>query len=99
MTQHQLDSAVARATGESPRTIHALGFGPLRPHPHDLEPEDLVLAVDCPFCGRSSAFATERGVLPTLGECDRCDAFFEYHPHEIYATAADALAPAEPATA
>ena len=99
MTQHQLDSAVARATGESPRTIHALGFGPLRRRPDDLEPEDLVLAVDCPFCGRPATLATERGAWPDMGACDRCDAFFEYRPHEIYATATETLAPAGAAAA
>jgi hypothetical protein len=46
MTQRQLDRAVSAATGESLATIHRFGFGT----PAVLEPEDICLAVDCPFC-------------------------------------------------
>ena len=55
MTHTQLIRAVAGATGESPRTVARLGFG-LAPHcpADDLEPEDLLLVLDCPFCGHST---------------------------------------------
>ena len=52
MTQTQLEHAVADRTGESPRTIHRLGFGLLPEAPH-LESEDVRLVVNCPFCGRA----------------------------------------------
>ena len=51
MTQAQLDRAVADRTGESLRTVHRLGFR-LGCRSPSLEPEDLRLVVDCPFCGR-----------------------------------------------
>jgi len=38
MHQNELNRAVARATGESVRTIAKMGFGPLNPLPVDREP-------------------------------------------------------------
>jgi hypothetical protein len=38
MTQAELNRQVARATGESVRTITKLGFGLLQPMPTDREP-------------------------------------------------------------
>ena len=85
MTQAQLDRTVARRTGESIQTIRHLGFhaqvGPCK----DLEPEDLHLAVDCPFCGKGNKLPSGPGGLPALAECDRCDVFFDYAPAEVYA--------------
>ena len=52
MTQAQLDRSIAGLTGESPRTIHRLGFGLQPIRAADPKPEDLRLVVDCPFCGR-----------------------------------------------
>ncbi len=85
MTQAQLDRTVARRTGESLATIRHLGFHAQGGPPADLEPEDLHLAVDCPFCGGSSPLPSGSGGLPALGECDRCDVFFDYAPAEVYA--------------
>ena len=84
MTQHELDRAVASATGESLHTVRGLGFSPSRPG-GDLEPEDLHLAVDCPFCGRACALAGGPDGLPAMAECDPCDFYFEYRAAEVYA--------------
>lgn len=77
MTQRQLDRAVAAATGESLATIHRLGFVA----PADLEPEDLPLAVDCPFCRRPVTYpGLAGGGAAALAECDRCDVYFDFCP-------------------
>jgi hypothetical protein len=91
MTRSQLARAVAGATGESPRTIRARGFGPLPMRRTGLEPEDLRLAVDCPFCGRPTALAAGPGGLPPLAECARCDVAFDYPPANVYAASERAL--------
>jgi hypothetical protein len=85
MTQQTLDRLVASSTGEAPRTIRRLGFQ-LQGRPGDgLEPEDLHLAVDCPFCGRPAPIEPPADVPGALAECDRCDVYFDYRPHEVYA--------------
>jgi hypothetical protein len=84
MTQLQLDRTVARKTGESLRTIRHLGFGIDAVGPPDLEPEDLHLAVDCPFCGRPCDLPAG---LATLAECSVCDVDFDYDPDDVYAAA------------
>ena len=85
MTQAQLESTVARRTGESLATIrHLVIQGPGGPA-GDLAPDDLHLVVDCPFCGRSNPLASGPGGLPALAECDRCDVFFDYVPAEVHA--------------
>src|SRR5262245_39923405 len=91
MTHAQLIRAVNGATGESPRTIGRLGFVPLQRRPAALEPEDLRLAVDCPFCGQAAGLVAGPGGLPPLAECDRCDVVFDYPATDIYATSARAL--------
>ncbi len=84
MTQSQLDRAVAAATGESLRTIHALGFG----RPAELEPEDLALRVDCPFCGAAvPAPAPHAADALAFAECARCDVAFDCPDDEVYAAA------------
>ena len=95
MTHAQLIRAVAGATGDSPRTVARLGFG-LAPHrpAADLEPEDLRLAVDCPFCGRASELVSGPGGLPPFAECGRCDVVFDFPPGDAYAASARALMPA-----
>ena len=93
MTAKQLTRAVAGATGESPRTVESLGFGPLRPRRAVLEPEDLVLAVDCPFCGRVVRLEDSIG----LAECEACDVEFEHSPGEVRAVARSDCRAAVPA--
>ncbi|WP_435011923.1 hypothetical protein P12x_006157 (plasmid) [Tundrisphaera lichenicola] len=85
MTQSQLDRSIADRTGDSLRTVHRIGFGlPAA----DLEPEDLHLVVDCPFCGHPTPYPGRAGDgSPALAECpgDRCDVYFDFRPGEVYA--------------
>jgi hypothetical protein len=93
MTQAQLDRSIAGLTGESPRTIHRLGFGLQHAVPRDLEPEDLRLVVDCPFCGRAVPYpGTIRDGSPALAECidPRCDVYFDFAIADVYAAATEA---------
>ena len=46
MTQTELDRAIAHATGESLKTIGALGFVPLLPIPYERDREPLVVDWD-----------------------------------------------------
>ena len=84
MTQLQLDRTVARKTGESLRTVRHLGFSIQAGPPGDLEPEDLHLAVDCPFCGHPCDLPAGASAL---AECDACDVEFDFDPDEVYAAA------------
>jgi hypothetical protein len=92
MTHAQLIRAVAGATGESPRTLRRLGFTASRRRPVALEPEDLRLAVDCPFCGRPTGLAAGPDGLPASAECGRCDVAFDYPAADVYPASARALA-------
>jgi hypothetical protein len=86
MTQAQLEHAAADRTGESPRTIHRLGFG-LQPDVSNPESEDLRLVVDCPFCGRPVEYPgrADKGT-PALAECSnpRCDVYFDFAIGDVY---------------
>jgi hypothetical protein len=87
MTQAQLELAIAGRTGESPRTIHRLGFGLEPDASTGLEPEDLRLVVDCPFCGRSVDYPGLVGNgSPALAECSnpRCDVYFDFAISDVY---------------
>jgi hypothetical protein len=89
MTQLQLDRAVARATGEPLTLIRGLGFGPAPHRPADLEPEDLALRVECPFCGRHLPYpGVARGGSLALGECLACDVYFDVAPADVFAAPA-----------
>ena len=91
MTRIQLARAIAGATGESPRTILALGFQVAPAPPRDLPPEDLCLAVDCPFCGRPARLPAGPAGVPPLADCDRCDVVFDFSPDEVYAASEPAF--------
>jgi hypothetical protein len=81
MTQAQLDGAIADATGESLAIVHRFGFS----LPGALEPEDLRLVLDCPFCRRPVAFPGRvRGGALAQAECLDCDVYFEPREHEVY---------------
>ena len=86
MTQVQLEDAVADALGESFDTVHRLGFNIVPKHAADLEPEDLTLCVECPFCRKPLPFpgAVQGGSLP-LGECLKCDVYFDIEPADVFA--------------
>ena len=86
MTRTQLNHRVARATGETLRTIHGLGFNVVRRVPADLEPEDLRLAITCPFCRRPVPYPglAGDGALP-MGECPGCDVYFPFEADEVFA--------------
>lgn len=89
MTQSQLECAVAGATGESVTTVHRHGFSLLASRPADLEPEDLRLVLDCPFCGVPVAYpGTTRDGSLALAECDSCDVYFDFAVKEVYAVGA-----------
>jgi hypothetical protein len=81
MTQAQLERAVARSTGETLRNIRQHGFRELVESGDDLEPEDLVLQVDCPFCGGQIALPAD---WPTTVGCDRCEIEFDLETDDIY---------------
>jgi hypothetical protein len=86
MTRSQLDGAVAQATGESLFTVRRLGFSLMNGEPAPLDPEDLCLVIDCPFCGRAVPHpGPARDGSPTLAECFTCDVYFDYAPDEIHA--------------
>jgi hypothetical protein len=89
MTQAQLEDQVARRTGESIVRIHFLGFSLMTQERDDLEPEDVTLVLDCPFCNRPVPYPgpTDDG-SETLAECDRCDVYFDFEPDEVYTVAA-----------
>jgi hypothetical protein len=87
MTQSQLDRSVAARTGESPHTIHRLGFGLEPIKQADRQPEEIRLVVDCPFCGRPVPYpGTVRDGSPALAECTepRCDVYFDYAFTDVY---------------
>src|SRR4051812_44558576 len=86
MTQAQLDHSVARATGESLRTIHGLGFSLVARSPDDLEPEDVHLVVPCPFCRKTVPHPGLAGDgSPPMAECPACDVYFPFDADEVYA--------------
>jgi hypothetical protein len=87
MTRKQLERAVAGATGESLRTVRGLGFGLLAEHPVDPRGEELMLALDCPFCRHPVVLQTGPGDEPGLAECAYCDVEFDFAPGEIYVAA------------
>ena len=94
MTRTQLNHQVARITGEPIGNITALGFSLLRPGGESMEPEDIRLVLECPFCGRPVPYP---GCAATdsepMAECERCDVYFGFDTCEVYATAAQKPSP------
>jgi hypothetical protein len=89
MRRLEIHRAVARATGESPRTISRRGFSldHGRPQPCD----DLQFGLDCPGCGQQ-LLLDPRPLTQQPGEveCPRCDAIYDIHPEELHVVAAPA---------
>ena len=85
-TIHASQSGTFPLGGDLP--IHRLGFGLHPDAPSDLEPEDLRLVVDCPFCGRPVPYPGPAGDgSPALAECadPRCDVYFDFALADVYA--------------
>lgn len=83
MSRFQLHRMVARATGESPRTIRSIGFNvlrldvpiaPLAPH----------LCLSCPGCGGDVPLESQAGRLPEFAECKKCDISYPYSENEVF---------------
>ena len=89
MTRTQLNHQVARITGEPIDYITTLGFSLLRSWGESMEPEDIRLVLECPFCGRPVPYpgSAEAGSEP-MAQCGRCDVYFGFDTFEVYATAA-----------
>ena len=84
MTRTQLNHQVARITGEPIGTITALGFRLLRPGGESMEPEDIRLVLECPFCGRPVPYPGPAAAgSETMAECERCDVDFDFVPEEV----------------
>lgn len=85
MTQKQLTCQVARITMETMTTVRRLGFSVIAEEAGDLEPEDMKLVLDCPFCGHQVPYPGPAGDgSETLAECDRCDIYFVFDGDEVY---------------
>ena len=80
MNRRQLDRAVARATGESLRTVRARGFSLIPEGPTAPAPDDLSFDAECPRCGRAVPHPGWAGGAPALAECVGCDLYFEPLP-------------------
>ena len=84
MTRTQLNHQVARITGEPIEYITTFGFSLLRPGGESMEPEDIRLVLECPFCGRPVPYpgSAAAGSEP-MAECERCDVYFDFLPQEV----------------
>ncbi len=83
MSRHQLHAQIARATGESLRTIREQGFSLLKlvvPLPDP--PAQLCLA--CPGCGSDVPLSAAEGELPEWAECAQCDIAYPYDDAEVF---------------
>jgi hypothetical protein len=84
MTRTQLNHQVAKITGEPIENITALGFSLLRPGGESMEPEDIRLVLECPFCGRPVPYpGSAPGGSEPMAECERCDVYFDFLPQEV----------------
>ncbi len=85
MTQAQLDSQIARVTGESLTEIHLHGFSLESDRHDDVEPATVQLVLDCPFCRCPVPYpGLASDGSETMAECDRCDVFFDFDSEEVY---------------
>ena len=85
MAQIELTCQIARITGEPLCTINRLGFSVIAEEPDCLEPEDVELMLDCPFCGLPVPFpGLASDGSETLAECDQCDIYFGFDVDEVY---------------
>lgn len=83
MKNSNLERAIARATGESRRTIRHYGFSIVPDEPP--KPEVVLhLSLECPGCGGAVALSCDNAAWPEFAECSRCDAAYPYAPQELY---------------
>ncbi len=83
MKQSEIDRRVARATGESRRTIAHYGFQLDRPVAA-IEP---CIGVNCPGCGQLVSLDQDQPFEPQQeAECLRCDAYYPVATDELFLT-------------
>jgi len=83
MSRHRLHAQIARATGESLRTVRTLGFSLLTlAVPIADPPARLCLA--CPGCGSDVPLSDDDGELPEWAECAQCDIAYPYDDEEVF---------------
>ena len=83
MSRHRLHSQIARATGESLRTIRAQGFSLLRLAVPIRQPA-ARLCLACPGCGSDVPLIADAGALPEWAECEQCDIAYPYDAEEVF---------------
>ena len=81
MSRHRLLAQIARATGETERTIRAQGFSLLRLSVPVALPEPR-LCVSCPGCG--GHVAVSAGESSAWAECAQCDISYPYRDDEVF---------------
>jgi hypothetical protein len=91
MPQAQPDRSVARTAGESPRTVHRLGFSAQADGLDEPHPDALYLVIDSPCCSERSPFPGQRaeGTCPPA-KCQACEARFGFDLLEVYVAASPA---------
>ena len=83
MSRHRLHAEIARATGESLRTIRAQGFSLLRLAVPIPQPASR-LCLACPGCGSNVPLSADAGELPEWAECEQCDIAYPYDDDEVF---------------
>ena len=86
MSCPRIHAAVARATGDSLRSINRIGFSHMPDHVRDeVSPGDPLTVIDCPCCGGTVVLSWDRAeALPEFADCRRCETIIDYHPWEVY---------------
>ncbi|MEK6259904.1 MAG: hypothetical protein AABP62_14890 [Planctomycetota bacterium] len=83
MSRHRLHTQIARATGESLRTIRSQGFSLLTLAVPTLDPP-ARLCLACPGCGMDVSLSDDEGELPEWAECAKCDIAYPYADEEVF---------------
>lgn len=83
MSRNRLHAQIARATGESLRTIRSQGFSLLK-LAVPMEPSTPRLCLACPGCGSEVALSDDEGELPEWAECKQCDIAYPYDDEELF---------------
>lgn len=84
MLSADVPAVVAQATGEDLKFITRQGFSLAQKVPGLFELDYQALWVDCPCCGRAIFVGTDARSVPEEAGCDRCDAYYEISPHDVY---------------